>query len=319
MISYLILSTICMGVLLLFYHAVLEKEKIHHINRGYLLFSLIFSLTILLIPVGLADAVLPWFHHLQASEIQPITFEGWITKPVAEVNVDVMSQGGEQTSSFGLLIRLALIAYFAVAAMFFVRLLRIVTLIRMKTRRNPRRIFKGRKVVLLAEQVVPHTFMNTIFVNRKQYERGEIGGEVLVHELTHARQKHTLDILFVELLKILFWFNPILYFYKKAILLNHEFLADKAVISAGAVVPEYQTLLLKTVMAQPASGLTSNFNYQMTKKRFEMMTWTTSNPRTFLKITALLPLFAILSVLLGCESGSSEYIAPDGKIGRAHV
>ena len=74
MITYLAFSAICMGLLLLFYHSVLEKEKMLRLNRGYLIFSLIFSLVIPFIPVGLADTVLPWFHGLQTPEVQSFQF-----------------------------------------------------------------------------------------------------------------------------------------------------------------------------------------------------------------------------------------------------
>ncbi len=71
MITYLIYSTVCMGLLLLFYHVFLEKEKMHHLNRGYLIFSLIFSLAIPLIPVGMTGSILPGLQNQQALEIQP--------------------------------------------------------------------------------------------------------------------------------------------------------------------------------------------------------------------------------------------------------
>ena len=74
MISYLVYSTACMALLLLFYHIVLEQEKMHPVNRGYLVFSLVFSLSIPLIPVGMADSVIPWFQARQISEIQPLYY-----------------------------------------------------------------------------------------------------------------------------------------------------------------------------------------------------------------------------------------------------
>ncbi|HLR31068.1 MAG TPA: M56 family metallopeptidase [Fodinibius sp.] len=319
MITYLAFSAICMGLLLLFYHSVLEKEKMLRLNRGYLIFSLIFSLVIPFIPVGLADTVLPWFHGLQTPEVQSFQFlfpfNAEPSQFAADVNGDVIPlQTRGEPSSSGFLTQLALFAYFLITALLLIRLLRIVTIIRMKIKRNPCRFFKNCKVVLLDEKEVPHTFTNTIFVNRKQYQNGKIRSEVLVHEYTHAKQKHTLDILFVELLKLIFWFNPILYFYKKAILLNHEFLADEAVISRGAAVSEYQTLLLNTLMAHPAGRLTNNFDCPITKKRFNMMTQTTSRLRSFLKYSALLPLLVLLGVLLGCESTAVDHKAPDDPV-----
>lgn len=306
MISYLAYTTVCMGILLLFYHVFLEREKMHQINRCYLVFGLIFSLSIPVIPVGLADSPIPWFQTKQTVEIQPFpnsaTYEGDLSESEAVAMIPA-----PEPATFTLFARLAMIIYVIVAMILFIRLLRIIHMIQLKADRNPRKSFENYEMVLLNEPAVPHTFMRTIFVNRDQYLKGEIGREILLHERTHAKQRHTLDILFTETLKVLFWFNPVLYFYKKAILLNHEFLADQAVISNGTPVAGYQKLLLNTLLVQPVHGLGSNFNYKLTKKRLTMMTQSTSRLHAFIKITILIPLFVSLGLFLGCESTPSEY------------
>lgn len=312
MITYLIYSTVCMGLLLLFYHVFLEKEKMHHLNRGYLIFSLIFSLAIPLIPVGMTGSILPGLQFEQSQEIQlfptSLLSEGEGSEIGSEGLIPVTVTSG---ISLNLFTQLALLIYTLIAGILFVRLLRIIHMIQMKADRNPRKLFDDYEIVLLTEKVVPHTFISTIFLNKDQYLKGEISQEIMLHELTHARQKHTLDILFVEFLKILLWFNPVLYLYKKAILLNHEFLADQAVISGGIRVSEYQTLLLKSLLGQPSHGLISPFNYALTKKRLYMMTQKPSKIRSLVRIVALVPLFATLALFLGCESTPSEYPEQD--------
>ncbi|MEX0662486.1 MAG: M56 family metallopeptidase [Balneolaceae bacterium] len=312
MITYLIYSIVSMGILLLFYHTILEKEKMHHINRGFLVFSLIFSLSIPLIPVGMADSFLP-FQNQQGSEIQsfPYSIEGEWSEVGAGGMMPVSVNSGTSLHPF---LPIVLIIYMVIVGFLFIRLLRIIYMIQLKADRNQRKLFAGYEIVLLNEKVIPHTFYSTIFINKDEYLKGEIPGEILVHELTHAKQKHTIDVLFVEFLKIIFWFNPLLYYYKKAILLNHEFLADEAVISDGAQVSVYQKLLLKTLVGQPTHGLISQFNYSLTKKRLRMMTQSTSTIRTFFKMAAFLPLFAALALLLGCEPSTTEYSSQDSPV-----
>ena len=300
MILYLASSTLCMGILLLFYHLVLENEKMHFINRGYLMFSLLFSLIIPFIPVGMTEGLFSWFQYTQGSELTAYT-----SLSRGEALDGVIQEPG---IVFPSIVQIAFLIYTVVAGALFVRLLRIVYMIQMKADRNPTKVLDHHEVVLLSEQVIPHTFISTIFLNREQYLKGEIPEEVLVHELTHAKQKHSIDILFVEFLKIVFWFNPILYFYKKAILLNHEFLADEAVISRGTQISEYQTLLLKSLDKYPSPGLISPFSsYKTTKKRVLMMLQTKSRIRSIIKITSLIPLFISLALFLGCEYTPSEY------------
>jgi beta-lactamase regulating signal transducer with metallopeptidase domain len=87
-----------------------------------------------------------------------------------------------------------------------------------------------------------------------------------MHEFTHVKEKHSRDVIFIELLQTIFWFNPMLIFYKKAIQLNHEYLADEAVVRVYDNVPAYQLLLLDKTAYDCNAYLTSNFNYSVTKK-----------------------------------------------------
>jgi beta-lactamase regulating signal transducer with metallopeptidase domain/biopolymer transport protein ExbD len=313
MISYLIYSAISLALLLLFYHTVLVKEKTFHFNRGYLLFSLVFSLSIPLIPVGMTGPLFPASGEVPSAvqTVQaPADVQSEDENQIREHGPDVKESAAD-FSAAGILIRLLIVCYIIGVIVLFVRLLRIVHTIQMKARRNPRILFEGFEVVLLSEPVVPHTFFSTIFVNKKAYESGEISREILIHERTHARQKHTLDVIFVEALKILFWFNPLLYLFKRAIVLNHEFLADEAVLSEGIHASRYQRTLLQTLLNQPSTALASSLNYGLTKRRFHMMTTSISKTRSALKAITIVPLFLTLSLLLGCESAPSD---PDSAV-----
>lgn len=96
--------------------------------------------------------------------------------------------------------------------------------------------------------------------------------QVLQHELTHVRQLHTLDVLFTELLLVGCWVSPFFFLYRKCIRLNHEYLADEGVLRSFSDTAAYQYLLIQHVQQQPASALTSPFNYLTVKKRIVMMT-----------------------------------------------
>ena len=307
MIIYLIYSTISLAALLIFYHLFLEKEKMHQVNRGFLIFSLLFSLSIPLIPVGLDISPTQFFSFGQETleyppETLPLSGE-WL-----EEDSEAFAAGTPASRSSTInYIQLLLPVYMLVAFSLFVRLIRIIYMIQLKADRNKKRLYQGFEIVLLNDDVIPHTFLSSIFLNRHKYLNGEIPEEVMIHELTHVRQKHTLDVLLIELLKIIFWFNPILYLYKKAILLNHEFLADEAVIAHGAEVKSYQSLLLNSLVASPAYSLVNTFNFSLTKKRLQMMTKSKSTSRSALKVAALIPLIAAIMLLPGCESTTPEF------------
>jgi hypothetical protein len=166
--------------------------------------------------------------------------------------------------------------------------------------------YKNAKLILVPEKTLPHTFLNTIFINETEYNNRQIEAELYTHELTHVTQKHTLDILFIELLKTVFWFNPILFFYKKAIQLNHEFLADEKVVTSFNNIPFYQSLLLSKANKNQTFYLASNLNYLITKKRLIMMTKTTSKTKAILKKIALIPFIFGLVFLLCFKTIAQE-------------
>ena len=145
---------------------------------------------------------------------------------------------------------------------------------------------------MIDDRILPHTFWNYIFINKSDYENQKIEQELFTHELTHVNQKHTLDVLILEIIQIIFWINPFFILLKKAVQLNHEFLADERVINQHKNTIQYQYLLLNSAAWKNDYYLASNLNYSLTKKRLLMMTTQSSNTKILLKKLAVVPLLA---------------------------
>lgn len=271
MIDFLITSTISLVVFLGFYHLLLEKEKFHTFKRFYLLASVIVSF---------------WIPFLNFEIIREI--------PVAEISEPVFmemmpSQVVFAEEKISVLPIVLWTLYGIITVALFIRFGKNILELISKTRKNPTVKYKNAKLVLVEEKTIPHTFWNSVFVNFDDYNKRNIEDELYTHELVHVTQKHTFDILFIETLKTVFWFNPLFYFYKKAIQLNHEFLADEEVVKSCNDVPFYQTLLLQKNSVNSVF-LTSNLNYLVTKKRLIMMTKNTSKTLAVLKKVAVIPI-----------------------------
>ncbi|WKD85977.1 Regulatory protein BlaR1 [Polaribacter huanghezhanensis] len=276
MIAYIIKSTICLVLLLAFYHFVLEKEKMHRFNRFYLLGAIIFSFMVpsFIITVAPAEFVEPILN--QQENVLQFQSELTTTEIVQEI---------DYTNYFiGLYCIISLVLLFLLTK-------KIYQLLE-QTKRNKKVSYFSATVVLLKEKIVPYTFLHYIFINKKKYKTNAVEQQILTHELTHVQQKHSLDVLFIEVLQILFWFNPIFRYYKKAIQLNHEFLADDAVIKSHKNIAEYQYVLLNTTAQQNNIYLASNLNYSLTKKRLLMMTTPSSKTKILLKKLMVIPLTA---------------------------
>jgi len=288
MTEFLIKSAIAMAVLLGMYYLLFEREKMHNFNRFYLLSALVVSLALPFI------TVITYVQEIKVLSGHSLTLSGSPTVVLSpEQPIDYLFYIGWSIYS---IITFILIIRFVKNIMSFIR----------KASVNPTVKMKNATLVLLEEKALPYTFLNYIFVNREEYESRLIEEELYTHELTHVRQRHTLDILCIEALKTIFWFNPLLYFYKKAIQLNHEFLADEKVIDTTANTVYYQSLLLEKATVGTTFSMASNLTFSLTKKRFLMMTKTTSTTKAGFLKAAIIPVFTALLMLVCSETIAQE-------------
>lgn len=297
MMIWLIKSTLCMGLLLLVYHLFLEQEKMYRFNRVYLLVGILFSLSIPLIPVGMTEYLLSF---------------GSTGSPAASgsgssaLNSVAVSAGESEVSASFFdrfsWIHAAFFIWGAGTLIFLYRLFYKIDSILFKVRRCRQLFYRGSTIVLLPEKTAPFSFLNYIFLSQWEYKKSNVPKEVLIHEDTHVSQRHSYDIILVELIRALFWFNPLLIWYRKAIQLNHEFLADDAVLQSTTQVSSYQRLLFNTLTESRFTVPASHFNVSMTKKRFIMMTQFSSPIQTWLKKLSALLLLTGAAFLFGTSA-----------------
>lgn len=292
MIEYLIKSGLILIILLAVYHLWLEKEKMHKFNRFYLLSSLVFSLTVPLLNL-----------EFQAQPFKAIEVQEWdslIAQPIASMMNPVKTSPVNQPFTYTIFLIVYSTVAFTLLIRFSLSLIRILSTAAHSTRKKT----QMGTLVLLKEKIVPHSFMQFTFLSEEEYLQNKVESEVLAHEFAHIKQKHSIDVLLIEILRIIFWFNPVLVFYKKAIQLNHEFLADEAVINAAYDISAYQYLLLRKARLQTVV-LASNLNYSITKQRIQMMKKQTSKTRKMIKGFSLIPVAALL-VIAFCNQLSAQ-------------
>jgi bla regulator protein BlaR1 len=283
MITYIFKTILCSALLITIYYLFLEKEKMHRFNRFYLLFGIAFSFIVPLITIKTKVLGLPISEtidlastNLQSSVVQQI---------LPSIN-----------DSFSLPTML-LVIYAAVTAFLFCRFVVNISVIFFKIRNNNSVKYQDVRLVLTKEDRVPYSFLKYVFVHFRDFESGTIEKEILGHELTHVKQRHSLDILFIEILMIFAWINPLLFMYRKAVQLNHEFLADQFVVNTFCNTQTYQLLLLDKATKTNNLLLSSPFNYLLTKKRIIMMSKKASLKVAILKQLALIPVIAATGFL----------------------
>ena len=275
MILYILKSIGCLALLLFFYHLLLEREKMHNFNRFYLLGSILFS----------------FLAPLATITVDKVMEEAVIVNQALEENLAIIDNTTpvlvEETLDYS---QLFLGIYILISCVFLIRFGRNLFKIIQKIKQNELLKHRNAILVLVDDKILPHTFWKYIFINKKDYLTHKIEEELFTHELTHVTQKHTFDVLFIELLQGFFWINPLFIFLKKSIQLNHEFLADESVINQYKNTSQYQYLLLNKAAWNNEYYLASNLNYSLTKKRLEMMTTQSSPIKILLKKLMVIPL-----------------------------
>jgi biopolymer transport protein ExbD len=288
---YILKFTACLAILVVFYKLFLENQNMHRFKRYYLLLALVFAFSIPF--VTFTEYIEPSY---TASTYQP-SFESTVYYETTEV---------PKTNYLPIVLWSI---YGLGVFLFLTKFILNLTHIFNKIRKNETQSTTSFIYVLLKDLAIPHSFFSYIFLNKQAFKSEQIPKEVLIHEQTHAQQKHSVDILIMELLQIIFWFHPLIYVMKHSIKLNHEFLADEAVIHQGIEASTYQKLLL--AFSSNASkhlsteiGITSSINYSSIKKRFTVMKTQTSKTRMWLSTLGLIHIIAILFY----NFSSTEYI-----------
>ncbi len=293
MILYLIKSSLCLALVLAVYKLFLEPNKSLTFNRYFLLIGLCFSFLVPFLQFEYALDV--W---TVANSIETIQLS---TTPVdATAPISMSASHSEAGPSFILDWYTMIVVVYTLTLLFLLgRFAFNLSQLIYRIINNPKVPLSNVLLVLIQKNLLPHSFFGFIFLNKFLFENQKIEQELLTHELAHARQRHSVDILVIELIHIIFWFNPLLILFKKAIKLNHEFLADEEVIHQHRKINDYQQLLLEKASARGQFALASNLNYSVTKKRLIMMTKTSSRKKTIFFSLFILPFFLGLLLLFG--------------------
>jgi bla regulator protein blaR1 len=288
MIHYIINFVLCSGLLLAIYHLFLSSESLYRFNRFYLLFSLAFSLIVPLIVVE-TSYQLPTVSEAAPREEQVTAMEQFSTVPLKDV-VSVANTAKPDVT-YNYLPDAIMVIYGLITLVLLARFLRNAIRIKQMVTASNNINYAGSQLVVLDEDVTPHSFLSYIFISKNDYLNG-IAPQIICHEHAHVAQRHSIDVIIVELLQIVCWFNPLIPFYRRAIQLNHEFLADEAVLKKYLDTPEYQLILLSSASQNAALSITSQFNYLTTKKRLIMMTKNTTAKIALYKKIVVLPALA---------------------------
>ena len=281
-IQFFLESSICLILFYLFYHWILSKTTFFQSNRGYLILAPILAILIPCIQISSVQTI---------QEYTPVPLE-FIPQTIQEIQQteSVIYQNFEpvNASPTWQWIDLTIWIYGIIALFFLLKLVRNLWKIR--------KMIKGSKIkkqhnyiqVYNQKNKTPFSFFNYLFWNNTD----ENDSWILEHELVHIQQKHSIDIIFIEIIVALFWFHPVIYLFRKAIKMNHEFIADDWVNKKYREQKKYVQLILSNHEFHQ-TPLTSKFN-SFIKNRIVMIYKTQTSRIHLLRYFLILPLFFLL-------------------------
>jgi beta-lactamase regulating signal transducer with metallopeptidase domain len=276
---YLIKLSVSLSVVFLFYHFVLQKLTFYNHNRWYLLGYTLLSFFIPFINISTV---------LEKNNWNTNDVVNWI--PVIHTRTTAglpeNSPGSFNVWNVVLLI---------IAAGMFIMLVRLMLQLfsfhRMVKKALPVST-EGMNLYQVNENIIPFSFGNSIFINRHLHSEEELE-EIIRHEFVHVKQRHSLDIIWAEILCLVNWFNPFAWMLRRSIRQNLEFIADHKVLENGINKKEYQYLLLK-VIGNKQYSIATQFNFSSLKKRIAMMNKLKSAKVHLLKFLFLLPVATVM-------------------------
>lgn len=286
-------SAITLAIFYLFYKIFLKKETFFKMNRLYLLSSLLFAVTIPFLNINLG--MVPNFSSGN-NILQEIS---GLKRGYNEINeVIIYAYSGKLTWTiiFKYLSTIYILGTVISTVFFVFGLGRIFIIIY----QNRSKKYGKYRIVQTPNAVVPFSLFKWIIINPEKYSSNDME-QVIAHERMHAFQLHSLDLILIEVLVILFWFNPFIYWYRKSIREVHEYLADQAVVENGHDQLDYQKLLLNQVVGYRFVGLTSSFSYSLSKNRLKMLSMIKSKNTSKIKIALAIP-FAIVALFFFVNS-----------------
>ncbi|MEI7661763.1 MAG: M56 family metallopeptidase [Bacteroidota bacterium] len=260
-------SSVCLSAGYLLYFLLFRNETLFRVRRFILLAVVFLSLVIPLVKLQVdpAGVSLP-VQRLEAAFETPAPVIASATRPFPTAGIQPMSnRPGIITILYlaGAVLQLLLISF---------SLLRVILLLW-----NSKRLsYRGYRLVLVSSDLVPFCFGRRIFLSENDFR--DHSREVILHEQAHLDQMHSLDLFIAGLYVVMTWYNPISWLMRRELKQNHEFEADRKVLSKGVDESDYQLLLVRRVAGETRFQLASQFNYSNIKTRIAMMNKTKSNP-----------------------------------------
>ncbi|MEE9408969.1 MAG: M56 family metallopeptidase [Polaribacter sp.] len=293
MINYILQIVLFQVLFLAIYDFFLSKETFFNKNRWYLISTPVLSFLLPFVKI-------PTFQKAVPQELM-------IYLPEIFLSPEKVIQEANWYQSINYIDLLFWVGVVFFTALFFTKLFKIANLKRKyEVVKKP-----SYTLILLPNETKAFSFFNYIFLGKEIPDSQQ--AQIIEHELVHSKQKHSLDLLFFEFLKIVMWFNPMIFLYQKRITLVHEYISDEVAIKSGPKENYINQLLSNFFQVENVAFINQFYKQTFIKKRIIMMTKNKSKRMNQLKYLLLIPVLASMVFYTSCASKQvkKEISAPE--------
>ena len=290
LLLYILKSTICLILFYLGFKALLSNDTFFRFNRWVLLVGIATCILLPAIKIQTSEPLLiqqPIIHleKMIAGEETVVTYLSDNTPEVDRTPVVTPAKMIDWGQIIALLYWAGFIFCLMTTLLSFRKMFVLI--------RSGRKLQQGRYTLILVPSCVsPFSWGRYIILSEEDYEKHP--DEILTHEMMHLKSHHSIDLLFMECILWLHWFNPAIWLLKRELKDIHEYQADKGVLTQGVDATKYQLLLVKKAVGSSLYTLANSVNHSKMKKRITMMLKGKSNNWARLKLLLLVPVGLIV-------------------------
>ena len=308
---FLIKSTLSISLLYLAFQVLMRKEAAFKLNRMILIFTVVISVIIPFLylpqpiqPVGQLKLE-PIFQSIAFSE-EPI--QANITPELIQPSASIPKTNQPITVSFKSVLLYIYLSGILISILMLIYSIGSVFMLFRKARKIK---MEGIRLMIIADDIPAFSFGRSILISQHDFDTNSEA--IIIHEQSHIRLGHFYDLMLMELVKIIFWFNPLLYRIARDLREIHEFQADNYTLNKGIDATQYQLLIIQKGVGSKRFALANSFNHCQIKKRIIMMNKSKTSKAKYWKVATFLSIFIILSLsLIACTNGSSKLLNGPG-------
>ncbi|PKQ43757.1 M56 family metallopeptidase [Confluentibacter flavum] len=287
MIAYFIQVAAFQLVFLMIYDAFLKKETFFNWNRIYLLATALLSVVIPFIRLEVLKNTLPQQYIINLPEV--IIGNAPTNQNAIQLETVVI-----ESRPFWTWENILYVGIIIATLLFVFKIVKVILMLI----KNPKSRFGNLLIINLLNSNAAFSFFHYIFLGERLNDNDK--NAILKHEMVHVREKHTFDLLFFEAMRILFWFNPLVYMYQNRIMALHEFIADQEAVKHLDKSHYYQNLLSQVFQTQNISFINPFFHQSLIKKRIVMLQKSKSKQVKLFKYALLIPIVFGMLVYTSC-------------------